>query len=166
MKEQEATLDGLPQKKFHKRVTKKHHTTKNVPVEVSVRRQVSEELGDDEPTKDEKFVLLQKYGVTAPRIDRFVTKPSWMGVAEWKRKQNDWFKATKGLVGSSQRPRSNYRPQPNSHQQHSQPTTRPWRKIRFKNPAAQQRHQQDNRLRGTRESLPNSGPMQTATPLS
>jgi len=43
-------------------------------------------------------MLLQKYGVTAPRIDRQVTRPKWMGVAEWKRKMNDWYKSTKGMV--------------------------------------------------------------------
>lgn len=105
MKEHVPTLDDMPPiKKARKRV-KKHHTTNKVPVEVSIRRQLSAELGDDEPSKDEKFSLLQKYGVTTPRIDRLVTKPNWMGVAEWKRKQNDWFKVTKGLVSPSQRPR-------------------------------------------------------------
>src|ERR1700675_3126507 len=110
----EIDLEGMPPiKKVRKPRTKKHHTTKNVPVEVSIRRQVSEDIGDDEPTKDQKYVLLQKYGVVAPKIDRLATKPNWMGVSEWKRKQNDWFRATKGMVSPSQRPR-NFRPMQNS----------------------------------------------------
>ena len=128
---QEVTLDGMPAVKRKKVIKKKKFIpTKNVPVEVSIRRQVSEEIGDGEPTKDQKFVLLQKYGVTAPRIDRLVTKPNFMGVSEWKRKQNDWFKATKGLVSPSQRPRFN---RPNSTSQPSLPnlpasTVRPYPK--------------------------------------
>lgn len=159
---QEVTLDGMPPiKKPRKKVVKKHHTTKNVPIEVSIRRQVSEELGDDEPTKDEKFVLLQKYGVTAPRIDRFVTKPNWMGVAEWKRKQNDWFKATKGLVNAQQRPRSNYRPTPNSQPQRTpQKFNRPLRDFATRplvvKPWSQIHHK-------TNQSRPNSDPTRTAT---
>lgn len=110
----EVSLEGMPPiKKPRKKVVKKHHTTKNVPVEVSIRRQLSEEIGEDELTKDQKFALLQKYGVTAPRIDRLAIKPNWMGVAEWKRKQNDWFKMTKGLVSPQQRPKS-YQPKLNS----------------------------------------------------
>ncbi len=102
----DCTLDGMPPiKKPRKRVLKKHHTTKNVPVEISVRRQVAEEIGDAEPTKDQKFILLQKYGAAAPRIDRLNTKPSWMEMKTWRRLQNDWLQATKGLVRPEQRPR-------------------------------------------------------------
>lgn len=175
---QEVSLEGMPPiKKPRKPRAKKHHTTKNVPVEVSIRRQLSEELGDDEPTKEQKFVLLQKYGVTAPRIDRLATKPSFMGAAEWKSKQNIWFKATKGLVSSSQRPRSNYRPTSNSQQPHlpqkhvqyqhplipprnfaTKPlVVKPWSQIKHKNP----RHQSS-----TNPSRPNSVPTQTVTPRS
>lgn len=181
---QEATLDGMPPVKKTRVVKKKKfQPTKNVPVEVSIRRQLSGEIGDDEPTKDQKFVLLQKYGVTAPRIDRLVTKPNWMGVAEWKRKQNDWFKATKGMVNPSQRPRFN---RPMSNSQPSQPgrplSTRPslpmkyaqvqtpssrppvkhtpWREIRHKNP-----NHPSNRP-STNQSRPNSDLTRTETPRS
>ena len=75
-----------------------------VTLEVYVRRQVSEELGEDEG-KDAKFQLLQKYGIAAARIDRQATRPNWMGEAEWKRKQNDWYRATKGLVAPQQQSR-------------------------------------------------------------
>ena len=174
MKNQEAILDDMPPiKKARKRV-KKHHTTNNIPVEVSIRRQMSAELGEDEPTKDQKFVLLQKYGVTAPRIDRLVTKPNWKGVAEWKRQLNDWFKATKGLVRPEQRPRFN-RPFPQTHPSLTLPNlpastvhpyskvfpkTKRWETIKFKNSPSQERnerrHQQD-----TRTFQKNSGPMPT-----
>lgn len=169
---QEVTLEGMPPVK-KKRVIrkKKFQPTKNVPVEVSVRRQVSEEIGEDEPLKDEKFILLQKFGVTAPRIDRLVTKPNWMGVSEWKRKQNEWLKATKGLVNPSQRSR-NFRPQRNSQQPlstqrsestprgattspTSKPGHRPWREIRHKNP----NHRRTDSHR-------NSSPTRTETPRS
>jgi hypothetical protein len=142
MKE-EVSLEGLPPtKKPRKRVVKKFHTTKNIPVDVAVRRQVAEEIGEAEPTKDEKFILLQKYGAFAPRIDRLVTKPKWMGVAEWKRKQNDWFKATKGLVRPQQRPRSQF--------QQTRPTAadikKPWNHLQ--NPRPQQARRPDtNRFR-------------------
>ena len=120
-----ADLDlGLPpmlKKGSRKRVTKKHHTTNNVPVDVSVRRQVSGEIGDGEPTKDQKFILLQKFGVTTPRIDRLVTKPKWKGIAEWKRQLNEFFQATKGLVNPSQRPRS-FRPNLTSQQRSNNQT--------------------------------------------
>ena len=77
--------------------------TKSATAEIYVRRQVSAELGEDEPTKDEKFALLQKYGVTAPRIDRRVTKPSWKSEVDFKRQLNEFYKATKGLVPQSSR---------------------------------------------------------------
>ena len=189
----EVDLEGMPPiKKVRKRI-KKHHTTKNVPVEVSIRRQVSEEIGDDEPTKDEKFVLLQKYGVTAPRIDRLVTKPNWMGVSEWKRKQNDWFKATKGLVSAAQRPRSSFRPTSNSSQQvpygtqtglqkkADSPQTRPsstptanlpQQHVQYQKPVGHRpwreiKHKNPNHPSNRRTDSPrNSNPTRTETPRS
>lgn len=168
------TLDDMPPIKKARKKAKKHHTTNNVPVEVSIRRQLSVELGDDEPSKDEKFSLLQKYGVTAPRIDRLVTKPNWMGVAEWKRKQNDWFKSTKGLVNPTQRPRFN-RPMPNSQQpprvildKNGKPLARPWNPREAE--AKRIQHQRNrfpatptHRQSGTKAFPRNSGPTQTAT---
>ena len=74
-----------------------------VSLDVVIRRQVAFDLGEDEPKKDERFQLLQKYGVAAPRIDRQMTKPNWMGVAEFKRKLNDWYKLTKGMIQPQQR---------------------------------------------------------------
>ena len=152
MKE-EISLDGMPPiKKPRKKVVKKFHSNQNVPVDVAVRRQVAAEIGDDEPTKDQKFILLQKYGVTAPRIDRQVTKPNWMGVKEWKRKQNDWFQATKGLVKPQQRPK--YRPtlnsQPRREFNKNPLVVKPWSQLNHK-----------ARPQGMREFRPNFGQTRT-----
>ena len=147
-----------------KRVRRARSKT-GVSLDVVIRRQVASDLGEDEPQKDERFQLLQKYGVAAPRIDRLMTKPNWMGVAEWKRKLNDWYKLTKGLVAPQQR--RTFQPRPSSPVgQPSQRTSKPWNQIQFKNPQAQQRHQQRNqsaRPRDTRAFRPNSGPTKTAT---
>lgn len=121
-------LEGMPSPRKQKRIAKKKFfSTKHVPLEVGVRRQVAEEIGDAEPTRDEKFILLQKYGVAAPRIDRLVTKPKWMGESTWKRKLNEWSKMTHGLVkGFQPKKRFPQQSQPGEGrppQKHS----RPWR---------------------------------------
>lgn len=73
-----------------------------------VRRQVIEEIGDDEDiSKDKRVALLQKYGVMAPRIDRRVTKPSWMESRVWKIKLSEWFQMTRNLVPNHQQRKSN-----------------------------------------------------------
>jgi len=170
---------GLPpmlKKGARKRVTKKFHSTKNLPIDVAVRRQVAAEIGEDEPTKDEKFVLLQKYGVAAPRIDRLISKPNWMGVAEWKRKLNEWFKATKGLVRPQQRPRFS-RPNSNLPQQRSNNQTPGFNPRRLGDPRFPERFNQSyrkptpletvetriNRQRDTRAYRGNFGPTRTET---
>lgn len=120
----ESLLEGMPQPKRQKRVVrKKHFSTKNLPLDVAVRRLVAEEIGDVDPTRDEKFILLQKYGVVAPRIDRSVKKPKWMGESEWKRKLNNWFKMTQGLVRRFQNPKS----RPQQTQPTGRPNQRPWK---------------------------------------
>jgi len=85
--------------------TRKARSKTGVSLDVVIRRQVAADLGEDEPQKDERFQLLQKYGVATPRIDRLMTKPNWMGVAEWKRKLNDWYKLTKGMIQPQQQRR-------------------------------------------------------------
>ena len=85
-----------------KRVRRARSKT-GVSLDVVIRRQVASDLGEDEPQKDERFQLLQKYGVVTPRIDRLVTRPPWMPIAEFKRKLNDFFKATKGMIQPQQR---------------------------------------------------------------
>ncbi|PWT76412.1 MAG: hypothetical protein C5B59_06720 [Bacteroidetes bacterium] len=67
-----------------------------------LKRQVAEEIGDAEVTKDQRFVLLQKYGTVVPKIDRKVTRPSWMSTKEFNQKVNEWFRATKNLVPAQQ----------------------------------------------------------------
>lgn len=93
-------LEGMPaaQRKQKRIIKKKFFSTKHVPLEVAVRRQVAEEIGEAEPTQGEKSTLLQKYGVKPAVIDRLVTKPKWMSESVWRRKLNEWFKMTHGLV--------------------------------------------------------------------
>lgn len=119
-------------------------------LEVNVKRQLSAEIGEDELPQGEKFILLQKYGVAAPRIDRLVTKPTWMEERLWRQKNNDWMRATKGLVPARQQPRKPFSNTPASAQ--ASPTSRsskPWSQIKFKNPQAQQRHQRQNPITPT-----------------
>lgn len=101
-----------------------------VTADLYVRRQVAAEIGEDEPTKEERSALLQKYGVTAPRIDRQITRPKWMGVVEWKRMMHDWYKATKGLV--TPLPRKPFVRRDANVTTSTHPKTKPWREIRDK----------------------------------
>lgn len=104
MKEENNLLEGLPPaKKLKKRARRKFVPTRGIPAEVSVRRQVAEEIGDAEPTRDQKYILLQKYGAVVTVVDRRVTKPNWMSISTWKRKLNEWFAITKGVVKPQQR---------------------------------------------------------------
>lgn len=87
-----------------KKITKRESSI--VTGDIATRRQLAAEIGEEEPDKDERFILLQKYGIAVARIDRGVTKPSWMSEETWKRKQSEWFRATKGLVAPQQQKRS------------------------------------------------------------
>ena len=73
--------------------------------ENTARRQMMEEIGEDELSKDFRFQLMQKYGVIAARIDRKVTKPNWMEASVWKVLKQEFHLATKGLVPQQSRPR-------------------------------------------------------------
>ena len=73
-----------------------------VSVDVSIRRQVAAELGDEEPNKDTKYALLQKYGAAAARIDRNVTKPAWQEEQTWKVMKGQFDKTVRGLVPPQQ----------------------------------------------------------------
>jgi hypothetical protein len=64
-----------PQQESEKRTKRSRVTT----VDIHLRRLVQADIGEDEVPKEQRFQLLEKYGVTAPRIDRRVKKPSWMG---------------------------------------------------------------------------------------
>lgn len=100
------TPEELEQKKREKRErpSPRRKRTDAATLDVAVRRQVSQELGgpDAEPSKDEKFQVLQKYGIAAARIDRKVTKPTWMTEEAWNEKKSQFYKATAGLVPKEQ----------------------------------------------------------------
>ena len=99
-------------KRWKRETKEKHVTVSGLTADIAVRRMLAAELGEDEPTKDAKFQLLQKYGIAAPRIDRGVTKSKWMSEGTWKIKQSDWFKATKGLVPQDRQRNSGVNPKP------------------------------------------------------
>lgn len=101
---------------FVPKKTRGHKSKTTMTLDIAMRKQVAMELGEEETPKDERYVLLQKYGVVTPKIDRLVTKPTWMGDVEWKRKMNEWYKATKGLVTQT-RPTGPNRPWRKNHQQ-------------------------------------------------
>ena len=111
-----------------------------------LRRQIAEEVGESELTKDQRFALLQKYGTVAPIIDRKVTKPSWMGEKQWNQMQNEWYKATKGLVPQAQlksRRPSSVNSQTTTPRQPQSATaaktrTKPWSQIKHKRGNSQQ----------------------------
>lgn len=67
-------------------------------LEGNVRRQMAEEIGEDELSKDCKFQLMQHYGIIAARIDRRVTKPNWMEESTWRTLRQQFHNATKGLL--------------------------------------------------------------------
>lgn len=69
-------------------------------LEGNIRRQMAEEVGEDELSKDFRFGLLQKYGLIAARIDRKVTKPIWMEESTWILKKKQFHDATKGMFPS------------------------------------------------------------------
>lgn len=72
-----------------------------------LKRVIAEEIGEEELTKDFRFQVMQKFGTIAPRIDRRVTKPSWMSVAEWNRKRQEFHTQTVGLIPPQQYGRNN-----------------------------------------------------------
>jgi hypothetical protein len=67
-------------------------------LEGNLRRQMAEEIGEDELSKDHRFQIMQHYGLIAPRIDRRITKPNWMEAKVWKEIKQWFHNATKGLV--------------------------------------------------------------------
>ncbi len=143
--------EGMPSPRKQRRERKKKFfSLKNVPQEVAVRRQVAEDIGDAEPTRDEKFILLQKYGVTAPRIDRLVTKPKWMEEQTWKRKQNEWSKATHGLV-------KGFQPKRRNPAQPQNPGQKPYSHKKW----ATIKHKRDSRPNNSNNSRPNFAQVRT-----
>ena len=162
--------DWKPKKRDRKDVKPKY-TSGQVSVDIAIRRQVAADLGDEEPNKDEKFALLQKYGAAAPRIDRNVTMPTWQEEGVWKSMKGQFDKTVKGLVPREQERRT----YPARGISNSVPNTKSnhhkWATIRFKNPQAQAKHEQkywglkdSNSSRSSRPSRPNSNPTRTGTP--
>lgn len=70
-----------------------------------LRRNMAEEVGEAELSKDHRFTLLMHYGIVAPKIDRKVTKPSWMPQKDFNKKLNEWYRDTKNLVPAIQEKR-------------------------------------------------------------
>ena len=85
-------------------VTKKEK--KVTDVNGVVRRQMAEEVGKDELSRDKKFALLQKYGIVAARIDRKIERPKWMEMRVWNQMKNEFYRATKNLVPAQQEKRN------------------------------------------------------------
>lgn len=84
-------------------------------LEMVLRRQMAEEIGEDELSKDFRFQIMQHYGLIAPRIDRGITKPSWKSESEWKRQKQEFHTQTRGLIPVRQYGRTNERnPAPNN----------------------------------------------------
>lgn len=130
-----------------------------VSLDMVIRRQVAADLGEDEPQKDERFQLLQKYGVAAPRIDRLVIKPNWMGVVEWKRKQNEWYKATKGMVAPQQRREGRYASQAKFNTLQNRGVPRSFREQRNVSASLQTRVESDSQRSGFQRQQKTFGPI-------
>lgn len=116
-----------------------------------LRRQLSEDIGDAELTKDQLFTAVQKFGLAAPKIDRKVTKPSWMGERQWNQLLNEWRVATKGLVESVKAF------QPRTPQQRTTSTTKP---------AVAFRRSNQSRSQGNSTRPMNSRGIRTPRPLN
>lgn len=69
-------------------------------LEGNLRRQMAEEIGDAELSKDCRFQVMQHYGIIASRIDRKITKPFWMEESRWKTLKQEFYNATKGMFPS------------------------------------------------------------------
>src|SRR5882672_6829446 len=54
----------------------------------ALKRQLNEEVGDDELNQLQQFALLQKFGAVAVRVERKLTKPSWLEEQTWKSRIN------------------------------------------------------------------------------
>src|ERR1019366_2024323 len=75
-------------------------------LEGNLRRQMAEEIGDEELSKDRRFQVMQHYGIIAPRIDRGVTKPDWMEDLRWIALKKWFHDSTKGMFPEFTRNRS------------------------------------------------------------
>lgn len=66
-------------------------------LDTAVRQQLRDEIGDEEITQDRKFILLQKYGIAKPVLDKQLDNPGWVpekseeGGDTWKRRKQNWL---------------------------------------------------------------------------
>lgn len=135
-------------KKRDRKDTRPKYMGGEVSVEIAIRRQIAFDLGEEEPNKDEKFALLQKYGAAAARIDRKVTKPKWQEEGVWLNKKAQYDKTVKGLV-----PRQQVSSQTgNRTPQYTQFPGRAWNSHK------------NNPRNSSRQSRPNYNPTRTGTP--
>ena len=136
----------------------KHKRLTAATVDLAVRRQVAYELGPDaEPTSEQKFQILQKYGVAAPRIDRAVTKPKWMSEGKWRTLKAEFYQASKGLV-----PKEQFKRTPRPELGTLNKPVRPWNQMSKQEQESQQRRQHRSYpQRNSSGSRPNSDPTRT-----
>jgi len=111
MKNQEDHLldDLAPRPKREKR-KHKYQSTKGLPVDVAIRRQVAGEASAENPLpRLQKDAILMKYGVVAAVIEREIRRPLWKNKVisqhsdrpvevVWNSMMQEWFKATKGMT--------------------------------------------------------------------
>jgi hypothetical protein len=99
------------QKKKHERKDDKPRRQRAGTLELTLRRQMAEAIGEEELSKEGRFSLMMHFGLIAPRIDRRVTPPNWMEEKTWKILRQEFHNATKGLV-PSYRPMTSQSPKP------------------------------------------------------
>src|SRR5882672_10262609 len=64
----------------------------------ALKRQLNEEVGDDELNQLQQFALLQKCGAVAVRAERKLTRPAWVEENVWKTRINQWSEITRGVA--------------------------------------------------------------------
>src|SRR5262249_10602928 len=96
---------------------------------------VTEELGelelDPKSIKDQRWILVQKYGLAQPVFDRFMgaytlkmTKPEWMEDEEWIQKNKDQKEFTKAVNEVGKKFKREFLERLNQNRKSSQPLPR------------------------------------------
>jgi hypothetical protein len=107
--------------------------TRATTVEGTLRREMATEIGEDELTKDQRFACMQKYGIIAARIDRKVTKPSWMEESRWRQLKQEFHNMTKGLIPQQSKSTTFTTKPAGAAPGQNQRSSKPWSQIRHKN---------------------------------
>jgi hypothetical protein len=81
-----------PPKEDEKKEFREKREKREMTPDLFARRLVNQEIGDDEATFFQRSMLLQKYGVSAPRIDKRVNRPFWITDQTWKAKLPIYFR--------------------------------------------------------------------------